>query len=82
MDTNCHRDADCCHGSPCAGDRRTSIEVSPYTSYARSDCNPDQEHRFVIVAPNGSAMPMRPLTIDEAESIIETLNNYLPEQDQ
>lgn len=82
MDTNRHRDADCCHGPTCAGDRRTSIEVTPYAIYPRSDCPPDQEHRFTIVAPNGSAMPMRPLTIDEAEAIIETLNDYLPEEDQ
>jgi hypothetical protein len=36
----------------------------------------DHEDRFAVVAPNGCALPLRPLWENEAEFVAKTLNAF------
>ena len=49
--------------------------MDEYTVFPRTDCHDRQ--LYAVVAPNGCALPMRPLEEEEAEHLAETLNRYL-----
>jgi len=53
--------------------------MSEFTIYPRSDCGDEHPERFAIVAPNGCALPLKPLTIGQANSIVGMLNAFVDE---
>ena len=69
-----------------AGDRHLSAArvksergVAQFSVYPRSDCDAEDPRRFSIVAPNGCALPLRPLSEGQATSIADLLNSFLDE---
>ena len=53
--------------------RDWSREAARFRVYPRVDC----EERFTVVAPNGCALPLRPLWANEAEFVAKTLNAFV-----
>ncbi len=51
------------------GQERSCMEPG-YRVYPRVDC----DERFAVIAPNGCALPLRPLWEHEAEFVAKTLN--------
>jgi hypothetical protein len=51
------------------GQERSCMEPG-YRVYPRVDC----DGRFAVIAPNGCALPLRPLWENEAEFVAKTLN--------
>ena len=57
------------------GDSDASTPRPSYQVYPRSDC----EDQYAVVAPNGCALPLRPLWKNEAEFLVNTLNVFVEE---
>ena len=55
--------------------------MTEFTVFPRSDCDEAQAARFAIVAPNGCALPLKPLTRGQANSIAGMLNAFLDESE-
>ena len=53
--------------------------MTEFTIYPRSDCGDEHPERFAIVAPNGCALPLKPLTLGQANSIAGMLNAFVDE---
>ncbi len=53
--------------------------MTEFTIYPRSDCGDDHPERLAIVAPNGCALPLKPLTQGQANSIVAMLNAFVDE---
>jgi hypothetical protein len=45
-------------------------------------CEVDDDMLFAVVGPNGLCLPLRLLTQKEAESLADTLNEYLDESEE
>ena len=54
--------------------------MSQYTVFPRSDCDESDPERFTIVAPNGCALPLRPLGEEEANHLTDLLNALFLEE--
>jgi hypothetical protein len=55
--------------------------MTEFTIYPRSDCSDKHPERFAIVAPTGCALPLKPLTQGQANSIAGILNAFVDESE-
>ncbi len=58
---------------------QTDYALKGFDIYPRSDCDDEQPARFSVVAPNGCALPLKPLNQGQATSIADLLNSFVDE---